>query len=163
MSWWSWINDLWTTGSSNRTPYKIREVLIDFFLLLKFREDILDIFEFVDLDDSRVIELKEFLVALTVAHALDLIPVEPADPKEDTRQASFSGAVNSTSIKALCNLIVSAYLLFDSDGKGCITKTTVQKIIDEKKSGPHNSNSNGMLSEQRWSEMVRYLITQLYY
>jgi hypothetical protein len=30
------------------------------------RQEIADLFEFVDLDDSKVIEFKEFLVALTV-------------------------------------------------------------------------------------------------
>lgn len=30
------------------------------------RDEIIELFEFVDLDDSKVIEFKEFLVALTV-------------------------------------------------------------------------------------------------
>lgn len=35
-------------------------------LMNKYRQDIAELFEFVDLDDSKIIEFKEFLVAMTV-------------------------------------------------------------------------------------------------
>ncbi len=141
--------------------------MINHNLISLCREDILDIFEFVDLDDSRMIEFKEFLVALTVAHALDIIHVNEDDKtNSDVRRASFIGSidVSSASIKALCNLIVSAYLLFDTKGEGFITKTGVQKIIDEAAPPGSSSNKqkgNGMMSQQRWQEMVRNIVVFL--
>lgn len=115
----------------------------------------LDIFEFVDLDDSRVIEFKEFLVALTVAHALDIIPVD--ESKVNARRDSFAGVdtltVSAVTIKALCSLIVSAYLLFDPSGLGYITRNGVKRILEEGSKGKEG-RGNGIMSQQRWEEMV---------
>ena len=53
----------------------------------------------------------------------------------------------------MLNLVVSAYLIFDPDGKGFIEKTQVEKMMEEH---GHKQGSNAMLSQQRWSEMVPY-------
>lgn len=52
------------------------------------------------------------------------------------------------------NLIVSAYLLFDPNGVGYISKNSVTSMISEAKG---NGKKNAMLSEQRWNEMVLLL------
>lgn len=116
------------------------------------REDIINIFEVVDLDDSEVCELKEFLVALTVAHALDLIKIS-----ESQKMNAISDEVTAQSVKSMCGLIVSAYLLFDPMGNGYITKSGVEEMIANGKKKGNNKEtgkSNLMLNENRWKEMV---------
>jgi hypothetical protein len=53
-------------------------------------------------------------------------------------------------INMVLNLIVSAYLLFDPNGNGYISRESVQGMIEEGK----GKNSNAMLSQDRWGEMV---------
>lgn len=115
------------------------------------KEDIIDIFEFVDLDDSKVIELKEFLVALTVAYTLDIVRVR-SESEKSYGEAITADHIGSQHIKSVCNLIVCAYLLFDPQAKGYITKNSVRSLIEEGKKGG-KGNNNAMLSEQRWGEM----------
>jgi Ca2+-binding EF-hand superfamily protein len=125
------------------------------------RGDITDIFEVVDLDDSEIIELKEFLVALTVAHALGLITLSQSqkligETDEGNNHISAGvaeGLVTGNDVKNVCNLIVSAYLLFDPIGQGFITKKGVEKMIADGKS--KGSDRNLLLNENRWKEMVR--------
>ena len=50
-------------------------------------------------------------------------------------------------------LIVTAYLLFDKEAKGFITKKSVEALLEEQ--GGKNLGSGHFLSEQRWKEMVR--------
>ena len=56
-------------------------------------------------------------------------------------------------IDIILNLIVSAYLLFDSKGVGYIDRTSVTNLICES-----NGKKNAMLSQQRWNEMVSFLL-----
>jgi len=55
---------------------------------------------------------------------------------------------SAADINGVMNLIVSAYLLFDPNGKGYICRDAVSAMIEEGKGG------NAMLSQQRWNEMV---------
>lgn len=126
------------------------------------REEIIELFEFVDLDDSKVIEFKEFLVALTVGHVLNIMPV--AEKGEANNRAPEEGqtlqkkgsleridglTASVEEINMVLNLIVSAYLLFDPNGTGAISRESVQGMIEEGK----GKNSNAMLSQDRWGEM----------
>lgn len=123
------------------------------------RSDITDIFEVVDLDDSDIIELKEFLVALTVAHALGLIQLSEsqkikADQSEE-KAITASQEITANDVKNVCNLILSAYLLFDPTGKGFITKKGVESMISNGKSkNKEGGNRNLLLNENRWKELV---------
>ena len=145
------------------------------------REEIIELFEFVDLDDSKVIEYKEFLVALTVGrtwsciiyyanmtyvgHVLHIHPVTSHSTKVSASSSSEAGTIlmkkgslekidglsaSMEDINIVLNLIVSAYLLFDPEGKGYISKNDVQGLIEE----GTGKNSNAMLSQERWGEMV---------
>lgn len=120
------------------------------------RKDITDIFEVVDLDDSDVIELKEFLVALTVAHALGLIHLSGSQKGHpEDRKIGKDHEITANDVKNVCNLILSAYLLFDPSGKGFITKAGVEKMIkDGKYASKDSGGRNLMLNESRWKEMV---------
>ena len=105
-------------------------------------DEIRDLFAFVDLDDSNSIEVKEFLVTLVIGSVLDLLKFE-----------------SSKELKEILALVVSAYLLFDPNAIGFITRTDIDKMItdhsnSEKSEARHHANkSDSMLSKQRWDEM----------
>lgn len=131
--------------------------------------DILDLFDFVNVTESKEVSIKEFLVALTIGMVLDVIPAladtplappnnaSPSKTATTARPApaplkrSFSGFLgHHREIKEMLNLIVSAYLIFDPDGKGYILRSGVEKMLEE---DGHKAGSNAMLSQQRWNEM----------
>jgi Ca2+-binding EF-hand superfamily protein len=132
-------------------------------------EDILDLFDFIDVQEVHIISIKEFLVALTIGMVLDVIPAftqpesepdtvvddpaVPPRPKKLMIRRSFSGLLgHNNEIKEMLNLIVSVYLMFDPDGKGYIEKKNVESMMDEH--GDLKRHNNVMLSQQRWNEMV---------
>lgn len=100
-------------------------------------------------------------MALTIGMVLDIIPAlqkQPTPVENDPRpqlKRSFSGLMgHSSEISEVLNLIVSAYLIFDPDGKGYIEKRGIESMIEE---DGHKAaaGGNAMLSQQRWNEMVR--------
>lgn len=126
------------------------------------KEEVADLFGFIDLDGSMKIELKEFLVALTIGMVLDAIPAFGVVEQPSSGKQIELNSVNASSkattlhrknheIKDMLNLIVSAYLLFDPEGKGYILKSSVEKLLEE--SG-HQAGKNAMLSQDKWKEMV---------
>ncbi len=125
----------------------------------------------MDLDSSKVIELKEFLVALTVGYVIESIPTF-----KTLRRASNVGAemhahgvavsrgtmassanmtdlvrTEADELKNMLNLIVTAYLLFDPEGEGHIKKDSLEKWVEE---GGEKTRKNMHLTEQLWQEMV---------
>lgn len=120
-------------------------------------EDFLDLFDFIDVQENHVVTIKEFLVALTIGMVLDVIPAfqdlppSAVDAKPDMKR-SFSGLLgHNHEIREMLNLIVSAYLIFDPDGKGFIAKKNVEQMLDEH--GNAKKSNNVMMSQQRWNEM----------
>ncbi len=96
-------------------------------------DEVQDLFNFVDINDSHEIDLKEFLVALTVGSVL-----------ENLKFDSSKGE-----LVEMLGLIVSAYLLFDPNASGSITKGDIEKMISES----HHVGAGSMLSKERWDEM----------
>jgi Ca2+-binding EF-hand superfamily protein len=120
--------------------------------------EMLDLFDFINVQEQKTISIKEFLVALTVGMVLDAIPAlvaqekNPHDPIE-RRVSGFLG--HQTEIKDMLSLIVSAYLLFDPQGKGYIERSGIEKTLEEHgKGGGHGGKNSAVLSQQRWAEMV---------
>ncbi len=128
-------------------------------------EDTLDLFDFIDVQETNVVSIKEFLVALTIGMVLDVIPAlstapHPPPPVETSAKSalrrSFSGLMgHSGEISEVLNLIVSAYLIFDPEGKGFIEKKGIESMLEEH---GHKAGGNAMLSQQRWNEMVSMLL-----
>jgi len=117
-------------------------------------DDLLDLFDFVDVQARNVINMKEFLVALTVGMVLDIIPALAAPNKDGSARPlrqSISGFLGHTNeVKEMLDLIVCAYLIFDPQGKGFIERASVEKLlIEQGKMG----KTNAILSQQRWDEM----------
>ena len=74
-------------------------------------EDIQGLYRFCDVDKSNRIDLKEFLVALTVDHMLGKFPVVDAPD----HAATEGQLANSAQLNEYFELIIQAYLLFDPE------------------------------------------------
>lgn len=123
--------------------------------------EMLDLFDFINVQEQKTISIKEFLVAITVGMVLDAIPALVSPETNTVSEGSATEPVcrsisgfmgHQQEVKKMLNLIVSAYLLFDTQGKGYIERPAIEKMLDEHGAGPHKS---GVLSQQRWAEMVR--------
>ena len=158
------FDEVATNGFLNHNGLQTAMTRLDVHMTM---EEILELFDFIDLSATHKISLKEFFVALTVGVVLDAIPIL-GSVKSPTQQhlpkstvpppikRSFSTLLGHQSeVGEMLNLVVSAYLIFDPDGKGYIEKTQVEKMMEEH---GHKQGSNAMLSQQRWSEMVPFNI-----
>jgi Ca2+-binding EF-hand superfamily protein len=123
-------------------------------------DEMLDLFDFINVQEQKTISIKEFLVALAVGMVLDAIPALVAPEKLDTNgqpERSVSGFLgHQIEVKDMLNLIVSAYLLFDPTGKGYIERKGIEQMLDEH--GGAGGKNNAVLSQQRWAEMVSSIV-----
>lgn len=140
-------------------PFKVFD---DIHVCFISRKQVAQLFDFVDIDASKEIEYKEFLVALTTGHVLDTIG--HAANFDDNASITLEGGLQTTSneIKNVLNLIVSAYLLFDPNGRGFIERGSVGNMINEGTGNGKDMNTNAMLSKERWDEMVGTLISVMH-
>ena len=111
-----------------------------------------DIFHMSDFEQNRLVDLKEFMVALTIAIALEKVnfgteKVQLAPSPRRQSISSFFG--HPREVYSMLRLIISAYLLFDPEGKGYINRDQVGEMLKE--SGSKGDNS--MLSNERWAEL----------
>lgn len=118
-------------------------------------EEVENIFHFSDLEQNTKVNLKEFVVALTVAIVLNNIDFGPATEKvqlaPSPRRASISSFFgHPREVWDMLQLIISAYLLFDTEGDGYIARDRVETLLEE--SG-HKKGSNSLLTNDRWGEM----------
>lgn len=124
------------------------------------KDEVIELFGFIDLDGSLKIEIKEFLVALTIGMVLEVIPALTSETSTSLSNNEIALSRNilyqrNTELKEMLNLIVSAYLLFDPEGKGYISKDSVERLLEE--SG-HVAGKNAMLSQDKWKEMVSFIL-----
>lgn len=113
-----------------------------------------EIFNFADLTENVKINLKEFVVALTLGVVLSSIDfgsekVKLAPSPRRMSMSSFFG--HPKEVYDMLRLIVSAYLLFDINGDGVIHMHTVEKLLEEE--GHQSGGGNSMLSKERWKEL----------
>lgn len=130
------------------------------------KDDVKALFEFIDLDESHAIELKEFLVALVIGYVLDKIPVEQnvdASPRISPESQESVISVNELmekqdELRTMMSMIVNAHLLFDPDATGVILRKNVEVILNFQNAsagGPKKKDgkSNPLLNDARWKEM----------
>lgn len=122
--------------------------------VLAGHEDIASLFDYCDLDGRHRINLKEFLIAISVEYILGKFPLLDS-PIIHTSDLSLSILDIDQSATYECKdyyeLILSAYLLFDHDAKGYISKKDVTALMEEQ--GHKKGASTSVLSEARWNEM----------
>lgn len=122
-------------------------------------DEMLDLFDFINVQEQKTISIKEFLVALTIGMVLDAIPALIAQPQQATGDSGLNRTVSGfmghqMEVKEMLNLIVTAYLLFDPAGKGYIERGGLEQTLEEH--GAAGGKNNAVLSQQRWAEMVSY-------
>ncbi len=116
------------------------------------KEEVSDIFHFSDLEENVKINLKEFMVALTVGVCLDNVNfgTEKIQLSPSPRRASISSFFgHPREVYSTLKLVIAAYLIFDTKGEGVIHLSQVEKILEE--SGHKVGNS--MLTTDRWKEL----------
>jgi len=109
-------------------------------------EEVLDLFNYVDLHKGKAINMKEFLVALSVEHVLGNIPfVDSVSPETViVPEGEPEILVHHNEIRDMLDSIVTAYLIFDTKCEGFIRKSAVEKLMEE--SGCHKlSESSSVL------------------
>lgn len=128
----------------------------------------IELFQFVDIDSSKIIELKEFLVALTCGYVLESIPtfrsINRNSESGSEIAARGSGAAvvpeqssskeeeaEESELKKMLNLITLAYLLFDPQCEGVINKKSLERWVEE---GGVKQHKNKELTEHLWKLMV---------
>lgn len=104
------------------------------------KEEIIELFDFVDIYESSAVSLHEFWVALTVGYILEAIPgldsnkntlkiFEDNNEEQHDSQAIRRFMDMSAQIQELLNLIVMAYFLFDTEGKGFIVQEALGNVL----------------------------------
>lgn len=133
-------------------------------------EEVRTVFDFVDLDESLSISMKEFLVALCVGYCLEDVPILDETKTNEHHQKlpvrSSSAKVISTKsaasihdeVSTMLDLIIHAYILFDPDGKGVIEKQALANVLGNQQSGgasatTKSTHTGGMVTENKWNEM----------
>lgn len=129
--------------------------------------DVRHLFDFVDLDASKSISMSEFLVALAAGHCLDMVPEVVTDntvaqrsgnkvTPAETKVVSPENKKIAEEIAEMLDLVVTAWILFDKDGKGYIEKSAISAVMGDaggsraKKKGSGGGNS---LGEDKMKEM----------
>lgn len=116
-------------------------------------EEVREVFNFSDLEGNKKVDLKEFMVALTVAIALEKVNFGTENIKlapSPRRQSISSFFGHPKEVYNMLKLIISAYLLFDPEGRGFIEKQQVQNLLKESGS---KGGSNAILTNERWNEL----------
>ena len=121
-------------------------------------------FAFVDLDHTKTVDIKEFLVALTIGYVLDTIPAlrktEYHTEESPEIKKSISGFLGKqVAVSEILSIIVSAYLLFDPKNEGFIRKSTVERLLEE--NGHKEGNGSHFCSSEIWEKMASGLSSYL--
>jgi len=111
------------------------------------RGDLVKLFEGVDLDNSRELDKKEFLLCLAIGYVSEYFPAT----------SDVMAAVdNGISLTETFDLVIQAFLTFDASGDGFISRDEVLKIFATTpgtKVTASQRASRSVISQDRWKEM----------
>jgi Ca2+-binding EF-hand superfamily protein len=150
-----YVKDVFDQLSPNGNPLGADD-LYKALQMLKGRsskEEVDSIFHFSDLEQNTKVNLKEFVVALTVAIVLGNVDfgTEKVKLAASPRRASISSFFgHPKEVYEMLQLIISAYLLFDTQGVGYIERDRVEVLLEET---GHKQGTNSMLTNERWKEL----------
>jgi Ca2+-binding EF-hand superfamily protein len=122
-------------------------------------DEVREIFNFADLTENVKINLKEFVVALVLGLVLGTLNVtgnlaeQQVKLAPSPRRQSMSIKSTNADVYKMLQLILSAYLLFDINGDGCIYRENVENILEEQGRKQTSGGGNVMLSQERWKEL----------
>lgn len=111
-------------------------------------EDLAKLFEGVDLDKSRALDKKEFLLCLAIGYVSEYFP--------GSNNVMTTTGPASVTLTETFDLVIQAFLTFDASGDGFIDREEVLQIF--RKDGASRATkqqraSRSVISEERWKEM----------
>ncbi|CAM9343452.1 unnamed protein product, partial [Hapterophycus canaliculatus] len=121
-------------------------------------DEVKALFQMADFYEDNELTMKQFLVVLAMGYVLDAIPdlmetTVAADQQERApagrRMSNFYD--KEQAVRDALGLFTYAYLLFDKDCKGVISRDQVMIVVAE--NGQKDAGSMSILSQERWDEM----------
>eukprot|EP00903_Cladosiphon_okamuranus_P012072 g11333.t1 len=119
-------------------------------------DEVKALFKMADFYEDKQLTMKQFLVVLAIGYVLDAIPdllETPQDPEAGAaahrRMSNFYN--KEQTVRNALELFTYAYLLFDKDCKGVISREEVTAVVAE--NGQKDVGSMNILSQERWDEM----------
>jgi len=127
------------------------------------KEELNELFEASDLKHEHRLGMKQFIVLLCISNVLHVIPELEASTPEPVSSSEHESAPNSARRKSVLtdygdelrqalDLIVCAYLLFDTPVNGYINRMEVANVF-ETESSKQSHASHGFFTDERWGEM----------
>eukprot|EP00752_Nemacystus_decipiens_P011767 g10443.t1 len=122
-------------------------------------DEVKTLFKMADFYEDKQLTMKQFLVVLAIGYVLDAIP----DLRETKQTAEAEAAARAAgrrlsnfynkerTVRDALGLFTYAYLLFDKDCKGVISREQVMVVVAE--NGQKDVGSMNILSQERWDEM----------
>ncbi|CAN0330377.1 unnamed protein product [Pylaiella littoralis] len=122
-------------------------------------DEINTLFKMADFYEDKQLTMKQFLVVLAMGYVLDAIPDLLESPEKAEAEAAARAAGRRMSnfynkektVREALELFTYAYLLFDKDCKGVISRQEVMVVVAE--NGQRDTGSMSVLSQERWDEM----------
>ncbi|CAN0293544.1 unnamed protein product, partial [Scytosiphon promiscuus] len=121
-------------------------------------EEVKALFQMADFYEDNKLTMKQFLVVLAMGYVLDAIP----DLRETAAAGDQQGAApagrrmsnfynRERAVSEALSLFTYAYLLFDKECTGVISRDQVMIVVAE--NGQKDAGSMSILSQERWDEM----------
>ncbi|CAM9932232.1 unnamed protein product, partial [Ectocarpus sp. 13 AM-2016] len=122
-------------------------------------DEIKALFKMADFYEDKQLTMKQFLVVLAMGYVLDAIPDLMEKPANAEAEAAARAAGRRMSnfynkeqtVRNALELFTYAYLLFDKECKGVISREQVMIVVAE--NGQKDEGSMSILSQERWDEM----------
>lgn len=125
------------------------------------REEAQRVFHEADLYENNMLSLKEFIVCLLLAHVLGHFALggsgsgsgaEGKNEEQGGQQEDVYGG-NAEDLKVAFNNIIGAYLLFDADASGDLSRDEVLRQLKNKEGVFTDAAAVSMMTEARWKEL----------
>ncbi|CAJ1779302.1 unnamed protein product [Sphenostylis stenocarpa] len=119
-------------------PNELKKFLEHLELHLK-EQEIENLFQYCDLDDSKGIQFNEFIVLLCLIHLL-----------EEPSSSNYSSKAGLEQVGEIFNTIVEAFVFFDKNGDGKLNQKDMVRTLNE--TSPRE-RSPARISKHRFQEM----------
>ena len=125
--------------------------------------DVTSVFHEADLYENKKLSLKEFVVSLLLANILGHIKfagaeLAPPEASADSGEAEGGGEKDlyggeAQALKSAFNNIIGAYLLFDEDASGDLSREEVLRQLEARQGVFTDPSAVSMMSKERWKEL----------
>lgn len=113
-------------------------------------DEVKKVFHEADLYANGILSLKEFIVCTMVGYVLGHVKLAE-DPQDESADSVYSG--KAADLKLAFHNIIGAYLLFDEDASGDLSRDEVLQQLKAKKGVFSDAAAVNMMTESRWKEL----------